>query len=61
MEKYKFCFSGFIYSHWNFFNIRYDSSIVKRFIERFADDAKTNNQLTVSYYDKKSAESLPIF
>src|SRR3989304_9735444 len=28
-----------------FFNIRYDSSIVKRFIEHFTDDVKTNNQL----------------
>lgn len=43
-----------------FFNIRYDSSIVKRFIERFTDDAKTSVQPTVSSYDKKSIEALPI-
>ena len=43
-----------------FFNIRYDSSIVKRFIEHFTDDAKTNIQPTVSSYNKKGIEELPI-
>ena len=44
-----------------FFNIRYESSIVKRFIERFTDDAKTKAQHPVSSYDKKGIEELPIF
>ena len=43
-----------------FFNIRYDSSIVKRFIEHFTDDAKTDVQPTASSYDKKGIEELPI-
>ena len=43
-----------------FFNIRYESSIVERFIERFTDDAKTKAQLTGSSYDKKGIEELPI-
>jgi len=42
------------------FNARYETSIVKRFVERFTDDAKTNAQLKVSSYDKKGIEELPI-
>ncbi len=43
-----------------FFNIQYDSSIVKRFIERFTEEKKTNNQLAVPSHDKKGIEALPI-
>jgi len=42
-----------------FFNIRYETSIVKRFIERFTEDATTDN-LLISSLDKGEPEELSI-
>ena len=42
------------------FNIQYKTSIVKRFIEHFTYDVKTNGNLSVSSCDKKDIEELAI-
>jgi tetratricopeptide (TPR) repeat protein/O-antigen ligase len=60
-EKYKFFVLVIAFTVLGiFFNIRYETSIVKRFIERFTADVNTNSNLGVSSYDQKGLEELPI-